>query len=152
MSRKGGSNMGRINVEVELANQEDLVRARDGTIPSESVRRIRAAAVVDTGASFLVIPGKIARHLGVPSAGKATVRYADQRRQQRTVVEMVRLELLGRHGVFRAIVERRREDVLLGAIVLEDLDLLVDCRIQSLSPRDPKQIVAEIEYQRIGSG
>jgi clan AA aspartic protease len=145
MKRNGGSKMGRINVEVELVNQEDLVRARDGTIPRAQVRKAQLTGVVDTGASYLVIPAQVAKELGVPHTGKATVRYADQRRAQRSVVEMVRVELLGRHGVFKAIVEPKRHDVLLGAIVLEDLDLLVDCRTQTVRPRDPKQIIAEIE-------
>lgn len=56
-----------------------------------------------------------------------------------------RVELFGRHGTFKAIVEPKREDVLIGAIVLEDLDLLVDCRTQTLQPRDPKGIITEIE-------
>jgi hypothetical protein len=42
-------------------------------------------------------------------------------------------------------VEPNRTDVLIGAIVLEDLDLLVDCRTQTLRPRDPGGIIAEIE-------
>ena len=40
---------------------------------------------------------------------------------------------------------RMRSDALLGAIVLEELDLLVDCTTQSLHPRDPDMIVTEIE-------
>ena len=53
-------------------------------------------------------------------------RYADNRRQKRQVVSHVWLQLLGRHGVFSAVVEPAREDALIGAMVLEDLDLLVD--------------------------
>jgi hypothetical protein len=34
---------------------------------------------------------------------------------------------------------------LISAIVLEDLDFLVDCRTQTLQPRNPNQILAEIE-------
>jgi hypothetical protein len=34
---------------------------------------------------------------------------------------------------------------LIGAIVMEDLDFLVDCAIQTLQPRDPNGIVGEIE-------
>jgi hypothetical protein len=51
----------------------------------------------------------------------------------------------GRRGTFRAILEPDRTDALIGAIVLAGLDLLVDCHIQSLHPRDPDQIIAEIE-------
>ena len=36
------------------------------------------------------------------------------------------VELNGRHGTFSVIVEPKRKTALIGAIVLEDLDLLVD--------------------------
>jgi predicted aspartyl protease len=145
MIPRGETDMGRVAVEVELTNAEDLVRVKDGRLAPDQVRRVRIAGMVDTGASYLVLPARVAKQLGVPTAGKAKVRYADQRTGSRTVVENVRVDLLGRHGNFKAILEPKRADVLIGAIVLEDLDLLVDCRTQALQPRDPKQIIAEIE-------
>lgn len=57
----------------------------------------------------------------------------------------VHLTCLGRSSVFNAVVEPLRETALLGAIVLEDLDFVVDCTNQRLEPRDPKQIISEIE-------
>jgi hypothetical protein len=60
-------------------------------------------------------------------------------------VSNVWLQLLGRHGVFSAIVEPDRSDFLIGAIVLEKLDLLIDCETQSLYPREPDSILAELE-------
>jgi hypothetical protein len=57
----------------------------------------------------------------------------------------VYLQLLGRDSVFTAIVEPNRRKALIGAIVLEDLDFLVDCTQQRLVPRDPRFIVSEIE-------
>jgi len=48
--------MGRFSVDVELANFKDLARAEDGLIPPEQVRRVRVRGVVDSGATFLVIP------------------------------------------------------------------------------------------------
>jgi predicted aspartyl protease len=145
MIRRGAQDMGRVTVEVELTNAEDLVRVKDGTLAADQVRRVRMTGLVDTGANYLVLPALTAKQLGVPTAGKATVRYADQRQGSRTVVENVRVDLLGRHGHFKAIVEPKRTDVLIGAIVLEDMDLLVDCSTQTLQPRDPKGIIAEIE-------
>ena len=145
MIQRGGLTMGRVALEVDLANQEDLVLVKAGALRPDKVRRVRVSAIVDTGASYLVIPKKVATELGVPVAGKAGVRYADRRKATRSVVEGVQVELLGRHGTFKAIVEPHRDDVLIGAIVLEDLDLLVDCRTQTLYPRDPLQIIAEIE-------
>ena len=49
----------------------------------------------------------------------------------------------GRDGVYNAVVEPSTESVLIGAIVMEDLDLIVDCVAQRLLPRDPKQITSE---------
>jgi hypothetical protein len=56
-----------------------------------------------------------------------------------------RWDLLGREGIFNAIVEPDRTDALVGAIVLEDLDLIVDCATQSVHPRDPDSIISEVE-------
>ena len=145
MIRRGEKDMGRISIEVELTNAEDLTRVKDGTLAHDKVRRVRMASWVDTGASYLVIPESVVHQLGLPEKGQATVRYADRRTATRKVVDQVNVALLGRDGTFKAIVEPARSDVLLGAIVLEDLDLLVDCSTQTLQPRDPTQIIAEIE-------
>ncbi|HTU23626.1 MAG TPA: retroviral-like aspartic protease family protein [Gemmataceae bacterium] len=145
MIQRGEEIMGRISIEVELTNAADLVRAQDGTLAADKVRRVRMTGLVDTGASYLVIPESIAQQLGVPEKGQAKVSYADRRTETRKVVDQVNVALLGRDGTFKAIVEPARNDVLLGAIVLEDLDLLVDCRTQTVHPRDPNTIIAEIE-------
>ena len=145
MIRQGDKSMGRVTVEVHLANGEDLVRAADGTIRADQIRKARINAVVDTGAAHLVIPRSMAVQLGVPFEGEARVRYADLRSAIQPVATHIDVELLGRHGTFKAIVEPKRKDALIGAIVLEDLDLVVDCVSQTLLPRDPNRIIAEIE-------
>jgi hypothetical protein len=43
------------------------------------------------------------------------------------------------------VVEPKRETALLGAIVLEDLDLLVDFQNERVVPRDPSGAIFEIE-------
>ncbi len=50
-----------------------------------------------------------------------------------------------RTGVFTAVVESERTSALIGAIVMEDHDLIVDCTRQTLVPRDPERLVSEIE-------
>jgi hypothetical protein len=71
--------------------------------------------------------------------------YANGRRAQREGAEAVYVQLLGRHETFTAIVEPKRKTALVGAIVLEDLDLLVDCTTQRVVPRDPRGAMYEIE-------
>lgn len=145
MKRGGNGHMGRFRVEVELANNEDQVLARKGHLPPEKVRRVRIQGVVDSGATRLVLPQKTVELLGLSRVGTVSVRYADQRRARRTKVRDVWLKLLNRDSTFTAVVEPKRKDALIGAIVLEELDLVVDCVSQTVHPRDPKRIIAEIE-------
>src|SRR5947209_5656929 len=135
MPRGGNGTMGRVIVEIVVANYHDVHRVADGALSPDQVRQARLPALVDTGANWLVLPEPVANQLGCPKGQPAMVRFADGRVEFRDVVEEVRLELLGRHGIFRAIVEPNRTDALIGAIVLEDLDLLVDCTNQTLHPR-----------------
>ena len=137
--------MGRFSVDVELTNHKDLFRAEAGLIAPEQVRRVKIRGVVDSGATRLVIPASIAQKLGLEISGSVKVRYADGRMADRSLAKDVHLSYGGRDSVFNAIVEPDRESVLIGAIVLEDLDFYIDCTGQRLVPRDPKQIVSEAE-------
>ena len=65
--------------------------------------------------------------------------------QARRLVKGVFAQLLGRDGIFTAVVEPKRDTALIGAIVLEDLDFLVDCKNSRLVPRDPSGPLTEIE-------
>jgi predicted aspartyl protease len=137
--------VGRFSVELELANHKDVMLAEEGFLPWEQVRRARISGVVDTGAARLVLPGSVVTALGLPAAGQVTVRFADGRRETRTIVANVKLEIQGRSSVFTAVVEPGRTDGLIGAIVLEELDYVPDCSRQVLVPRDPHGLIAEID-------
>ena len=145
MKNNGKNAMGRITIEVEIANNEDLVRAKNGDLDPAKVRRITIKGLVDSGATRLVLPQAVVKELGLPlKKKKVKVRYADGRRGLRSEAEQITVFLLGRDGVFSAIVEPKRETALIGAIVLEDLDLLVDCANVRLMPRDPDFVLSEI--------
>jgi predicted aspartyl protease len=137
--------MARFFVEFEVANNQDIILAQSGHLKKEDVRRMTIRGLVDPGATRLVLPLSVTKQLGVPKVEKTKTKYADGRVGQRDVVDEVRINLLGRSSVFRAIVEPKRDTALIGAIVLEDLDFLVDCKLEKLVPRDPKQIVSELE-------
>jgi predicted aspartyl protease len=141
----GGNGVGRFSVEFELANYEDLALMRRGVLQPDQVRRETISGVVDPGAAMLVLPQAVVKRLGLRLGDKIKVRYADGRRAQRHEAEGAYLELLGRHDTFKALVEPKRDNALIGAIVLEALDLLVDCKHQRLVPRDPSGPIYEIE-------
>jgi predicted aspartyl protease len=137
--------IGRFRVELELANYQDLILAKNAVLPRERVRRARIKGVVDCGATRLVLPKQVVDHLGLAPVRTIGVMYADKRRARRDEVNDVWLQLLGRDGTFTAIVEPRRDDALIGALVMEQLDLIIDPVTERLKPRDPRGIIAEIE-------
>ena len=137
--------MGKTMVTATFRNAADRYLVAGGHLPAGEVRAVTASGIVDTGAAMVVLPQEIADKLGLPSQGEMTVRYADHRTATRQLVEQCEIEILGRRSTFRAIVEPNRKDPLIGVIVLEDLDFLVDPRNQTLVPRDPKGEVHEIE-------
>lgn len=137
--------MGRIVVDFVVASNRDVLNAGPADLIPDSIPHVVFRGVVDTGGARLVLPGRVLSQLTLEPAGSAEVRYADNRRATRARVSNVWLKLLDREGVFSATIEPDREDALIGAIVLEELDLIVDCATQSLHPRDPDHIVTEIE-------
>ena len=144
MRTKGAKPMGRFAVRVQLANYGDLEAARRGHLSQEKVRRSRIKGVVDPGATSLVLPLRVVKKLDLPVTDEVQVTYADGRTARRKTA-IAYLELMGRHGVYTAVVEPERRTALIGALVLEDLDLLVDCRHQRLVPRDPRFVITYIE-------
>ncbi len=141
----GGNGVGRIHIEVEVSNYEDVSRARRGLLAPDKVRRLIVPAVVDSGAARLVVPQFVVKRLDLQPSCKIEVTYADGRRATRDQVDGVSLEILGRRGFYSAVVEPRRRSALLGVIVLEDLDLLIDPKNERLVPRDPRGPIYEIE-------
>ena len=122
-----------------------MALASRGALAPEKVRRVHAKGIVDTGANHVVLPKTIADQLGLPIHGLASVRYADNRTSTRTIVKQLSLEVAGREGTFWAIVEPDRDSVLIGVLVLEDLDLIVDAGRETLVPRDPEHFTSVIE-------
>ncbi|HEV3021044.1 MAG TPA: hypothetical protein VGX76_01195 [Pirellulales bacterium] len=126
--------MGRITITALVANNQEVLQARISSGDPEGFRTISVAGVIDTGSARLVLPER----------GVAPLQ-ADQRTAVRKMVSNVWLRLEGREGVFSAIIEPDRETALVGAIVLEELDMVVDCTRQTVHPRDPHGIVSEVE-------
>jgi predicted aspartyl protease len=137
--------MGRFSVPFVIANNRDVVQAAPGVPIPAGVKHLVLSGVVDSGAARLVLPQRAVDELQLQGHGETKVRYADGRRETRSVVTNVWLQLLGRDGVFSAVIEPDRSDALIGAIVLEELDLLVDCTTQTLRRREPDSILTEIE-------
>ena len=79
---------------------------------------------------------------------KQIVKYANEETAERDIVGGVEVEVCGRKGGFEAIVQPGKKYALLGAIVMEALDLIVDPRALQIypNPRSLSLPMAEIDY------
>ncbi|NNM81270.1 MAG: clan AA aspartic protease [Burkholderiales bacterium] len=95
--------------------------ANDGRADLEE---IDVEALVDTGALHLCIPEHVVLQLQLKDTGVREVLLADGRPRQVGYVSPVRIEMLNRQCVTGALV--LGDQVLLGAIPMEDMDLVVE--------------------------
>jgi clan AA aspartic protease len=127
--------MGEVKVELELENALDRERMRLGQISEQQVRLARVQALVDSGAVMLVLPQDLVEALGLREVGKAIVTYADERREERPLAGIVTVRAGNRTTSLNCVVGPPNSEPLLGHVVLETMDLLVDCTQQKLVPR-----------------
>ncbi len=134
--------MGKIMTKLKLTNHWDLENTRKGLVPSDRIRSVEVEALIDTGATMLVLPADVVGRLGLAEEGRRKVRYADGRVAEVPWVGGVRLEILGREMTCDALVEAAGTVPLVGHIPLEALDLVVDpktreARVNPASPDAP---------------
>jgi len=123
------------DVEVVLENAVDRELLRLGYIKAEQVRSAKVHVLVDSGAVMLVLPQDLVETLGLREVGKAIVTYADERKEERPIAGVVTVRVENRTTSLNCIVGPPNSEPLLGQVVLETLDLLVDCTQQKLVPR-----------------
>jgi clan AA aspartic protease len=119
-------------VKVTLRNAREVVMARLGHLASEHVRTYTTEALIDTGATRLTVPSFVADQLGIIRLGHTDTEYADGRVEEVDTTEGIQVEILGRTVIRDAMILGKQ--VLIGVTVLEDLDLLVDCKRQRVVP------------------
>ena len=139
--------MGEVRVMLTLANFSDEDMVARGLLRPDQVRKAEVEALVDTGATRLVLPRSIADQLGLRLLGRMSVRYADERKGLCDIVGGVMVELMGRRMLMDAAIEPAKSYALLGQIPLEALDLWVDPIARRLvpNPESPDAPLSEMQ-------
>ena len=124
---------------ITLTNSHDEENVRRGLARPEDVRALEVEALVDTGATMLMLPADVVERLGLAVSGHRKVRYANGTVADIPWVGGVRVTILGRDMIASALVEASGTTPLIGQIPLEELDLLVDPKSRRLlvNPASP---------------
>jgi len=131
--------MGLTYAEIELANAGEIYLAQKGYIIPESIKKVTVKALVDSGAYMLAINESIKLQLDLPKLEEQIAELADGSKLKLEIVGPVEIRFENRSTTCRAMVLPGDTEVLLGAIPLEDMDVLIDPRQQRLivNPASP---------------
>jgi len=124
--------MGTTYAEITIKNSYDAGKAREGLIEEHEVRSVTVQAVVDTGTMSLVINEELQQKLGLKVLKIKSALVANGQRVACNETEPVEISWKDRGSSLNAVVIPGAKTVLLGAIPLEDMDLMVNPVTQEL--------------------
>jgi len=117
--------MGTVYAEITVKNEFDVECARVGHIKENEVRSVTLNAVVDTGATTLVISEEVFRQLGLAVVRPRTINTAGGGTMQGKITSSVHIYCENRFASTYAVVLPAGQ-TLLGVVPLELMDLMVD--------------------------
>jgi clan AA aspartic protease len=118
--------MGLINVQLKLSNPQ-----------RPEIEPVQTPALVDTGAVYLVIPDHVRLQLQLEEQSQKEVTLADGSRKLIPYVGPIETRFKNRVAYVGAVV--MGDEVLLGAIPMEDMDLILipQQRLADVNPSSP---------------
>jgi clan AA aspartic protease len=116
--------MGTFTEEITLANAGDKVRVECGLL--KEIRAVTLDAMPDIGAWTLIINEEIRQKLGLTIVEAVDSSLADGSTTQYGLTEPVEIRWKNRRTSQEAVVMPDANDILLGALPLEGMDLYVD--------------------------
>ena len=117
--------MGNVFAEITVKNSADIALFNAGHITENNVRVVTLTALVDTGATTLVINEDIFNQLGLSVIETRSINIAGGAKMEGKVTSPVNIYWKNRFAAVSAVVLPEGKP-LLGVIPLEFMDLIVD--------------------------
>jgi clan AA aspartic protease len=118
--------MGHVYAKIKLSNTFDVLLAKRGDIPLEKVRKMEVTAMVDSGARTLTINEEIAKQLGLTVRERLDVVLANGSYHKCDYAGPVDIRFENRFSSCNALVLPGADEILLGVIPLEEMDVIID--------------------------
>lgn len=142
--------MGLVYADIELSSTDDKALARKFIIGEEEIKTIHVNMLVDSGAYNLCINENIQAQLQLPFIEKRTGQLANGTIEEYDVVGPVDIKFKNRSTTCRAYVLPGDNEPLLGAIPMEDMDVLIHPLRQELivNPEHPYMAMTTLKGLR----
>lgn len=131
--------MGLVYAEITLINGEDLILAKRNIIGEDEIKQMNVNMLVDTGAYMMAINETIQEQLKLPFLEKRKAQMANGNVEEYEVVGPIEVKFKNRRTVCNAMVLSGDNEPLLGAIPMEDMDVLIHPQRQEMivNPEHP---------------
>ena len=124
--------MGMVYADIELINADDLAMVRRNIIGEDEVKSLHVNMLVDTGAYMLSINENIQEYLQLPFVRKQKFVTANGKVEEFDVVGPLEVRFKDRNSFCTALVLEGNAEPLLGAIPMEEMDVMVHPNRQEL--------------------
>ncbi|MDR1869681.1 MAG: retroviral-like aspartic protease family protein [Treponema sp.] len=129
-----------VSTEITLKNMTDVGNAKRGMIEKNKIRQMTVNAIVDTGAWTLVINEETREKLGLDDNGYGEATLADGQKGEFPMAGPLEVWWKNRRMVCEALVLPDAPDILLGAMVLEHMDLTINPKRELVGVHGDKEM------------
>jgi len=131
--------MGIIHADIELINADDLALVRRNKLDKDEVKHMTVSMLVDSGAFMMSINETIQEQLQLPFMEKRKAVLANGSIEEFEVVGPIIVKFKNRTATCNAFVLKGDSEPLLGAIPIEEMDVLIHPQRQELivNPEHP---------------
>lgn len=139
--------MGLVYANIEMINKNDIFLSSKGYIKNAEVRRISMDMMVDSGALMLAINSTIKEQLGLEFIEERVATLADGTSLTLEVVGPIEVKFKNRRCSVDALVLPGNSEPLLGAIPMQDMDVLIHPQREELivNPAHPNYAGASLK-------
>ena len=125
--------MGRIVEHIKVQNYVDVAKALEEIIPESEIRAVEVDAIIDTGATFVCLSRKDIETLGLNFHKSVYIGTANGKTSRR-IFRGANIELNERSFVMDIMENDDDTPALVGYLLLEALDFIIDPKIQKVIP------------------
>jgi clan AA aspartic protease len=141
--------MGLVYADIELINAVDLGMARLYKIGEDEIKRMTVKMMVDTGSVYMCINENVQEQLQLPVVERRKGQLADGSIVEYDVVGPIEVKFKNRRCVVDAMVLPGDNEMLLGAIPLEDMDILIHPYKQELVVNPDHPYFAQMKMKSV---
>ncbi len=141
--------MGAVYADITLINAGDLEMAKRNIISQDEIKQMTVRMLVDSGAYMMGISETVQEQLQLPFIEKRKAVLAGGRVKEYNVVGPITVKFKNRTATCSAVVLDNNSESLLGAIPMEEMDVLIHPQRQELIVNPEHPYYAQVNMKQL---